>query len=86
MYWSNGDKITINDILSTYNILQEYEINPVLYSLLNSSEIIKKENSIIFKNINKDINYLNIFFQPIISQKILDKIENENLNKSFSTS
>jgi hypothetical protein len=32
--WSNGTNITIKDIIETYNLLKDSDINPVMASLL----------------------------------------------------
>jgi len=81
--WSNWEDITINDIVSTYKILQNTEINPVIKALLQETEIIEEENIIAFKNEKSDINFLNIFFQPIINEKVINNLSEENLTWNF---
>jgi hypothetical protein len=34
---------------------------------------------ITFKNNKQDINFLNVFFQPIISKKTIDSLSKENI-------
>ncbi|MBT3726709.1 hypothetical protein HOG21_03250 [bacterium] len=46
---------------------------------MEDTEIISKNNSIVFKNSNKDINFLNIFFQPILSTKTINSLSEENI-------
>jgi len=47
---------------------------------LSETTIEEKDNIIRFTNKKKDINFLNIFFQPILSKEILDSLSEENLN------
>ena len=85
IYWSNWDEINIEDIISTYNVLKNTKINNISSSILKNTKIIKNNNIIIFKNKKKDINILNIFFQPIVSKKIIDNIWNIDLYLDFKT-
>ncbi len=84
--WSNWNNITIEDITATYNLLKNSDINLVIASLLEWTTITSTDNSIIFKKPdNKDINFLNIFFQPILPIDTINSIWKENLNGNFST-
>lgn len=83
--WSNWEKITSDDIINTYKILKNTDINPIMKSLLQDTEIIEKDNIITFKNKKNDINFLNIFFQPIISKSVIDNMWEENLTWNFSS-
>lgn len=83
--WNNWESITSEDIISTYKILQNTDINPIIASLLADTEITSKDNIITFKNSKSDVNFLNIFFQPIVPKKIIDELWEENLNWNFST-
>lgn len=83
--WSNGEKITTKDIIATYKILQNTDINPVMKSLLADTQIIEEENIITFKSNKNDINFLNIFFQPIISENVINKLWEDNLSWNFSS-
>jgi hypothetical protein len=47
--------------------------------LLKNVKIVKTDTSIIFNNTKKDINILKIFFQPIVSKKILNIISKKEL-------
>jgi len=85
IYWSNWEEITSKDIIETYTLLKNTEVNKVLNSLLEDTEIISKNNSIVFKNSNKDINFLNIFFQPILSTKTINSLSEENIFWDFPT-
>ncbi|MDD3302328.1 MAG: ABC transporter substrate-binding protein [Candidatus Gracilibacteria bacterium] len=86
VYWSDKSPITINDVVATYNILKTTNVNPLMKSLLSDTTIEEKSDSIVFKNNKKNINFLNIFFQPIISEKLINELGVEELNKPFSPS
>lgn len=82
--WSDWEDITIEDILSTYNIIKETDINPILKSTLEQVEIEAKDSSITFTTSWKDVNILNIFFQPILPKKVIDQIEIDNISWNLS--
>lgn len=82
--WSNWENITTDDILATYQFIKETESNKVLVTLLANTEIeVKDSNIIVFKNTRKDVNFLNVFLQPILNKKIIDTISKENVTSSF---
>ncbi|MCP4523538.1 MAG: hypothetical protein GY828_04940 [Candidatus Gracilibacteria bacterium] len=83
--WSNGEAITPEDILATYELLGESGINPTIASLLKKATITTKNNSIVFKVEENDINFLNIFFQPILPKSTIESIGKEKLEGNFST-
>ncbi|MCD5385126.1 ABC transporter substrate-binding protein [Candidatus Gracilibacteria bacterium] len=85
IYWSNGEKITVDDVISTYKLLQNTGVNKIISSLLKDSTIEKNNNTIIFKNKKRDINFLNIFFQPILSKNTIDSIGNDVIFGNFPT-
>ncbi len=85
IFWSNGEEITVDDVYATYTLLQDSQINPIISNLLSSTTITKKDRSIIFENKNEDVNFLNVFFQPIVPKSTLDNIGKENLWGNFST-
>ncbi len=82
--WSNWENITSEDILKTFETLKENDTNPIMSSLLKNTTITKTDTGIIFKNTKKDINFLKIFFQPIVSAKILNVISKKEMEWSFS--
>jgi hypothetical protein len=82
--WSNGEIITLQDILKTYEILKSTKINPNMNDLLKKTTFKLTDTSIIFKNTEKDINFLKIFFQPVVSEKILNIISKKEREGSFS--
>lgn len=82
--WSNGEAITADDVLKTFDVLKNNNVNPNMFALLKSTEIQKTDSSIIFKNTKKDINFLKIFFQPIVSQKVLSLLSEKELDGNFT--
>ena len=84
--WSNWDNITYDDILSTFKVLKTSKVNPVMNNILKNIEIEKTDISIIFKSSKKDIDILKIFFQPIVSEKILNIISKKEIEGNFSLS
>ena len=84
--WSNWDEISADDIIATFKTLKDSKVNPIMNSLLKNTTIEKTKTSIIFTNTKKDINILKIFFQPIVSQKILNIISQKEIEWNFSIS
>lgn len=81
--WSDGTPITIKDIKTTYDTILMTEVNPIIVSLLSETEIEIKEESIIFNNKKSDVNFLNVLFQPIVSQRVLNEINIEEIKEKF---
>lgn len=81
--WSNWENITTDDIISTYQIIRETDSNKVLVSLLQDTEIEAKDNVIVFKNKRKDVNFLNVFLQPILSKEVINSLTKENITWNF---
>jgi bacterial extracellular solute-binding proteins, family 5 middle len=78
--WSNGENITTEDLVATYQLIKETGSNKILVSLLQSTEIETRDNNtIIFKNTRKDTNFLNVFLQPILNKKFIDTLSKENI-------
>ncbi|MDP2090683.1 MAG: ABC transporter substrate-binding protein [Candidatus Gracilibacteria bacterium] len=86
IFWSNGDPITPSDVVATYGVLKNSGVNKIISSLLLETEIIQKNNSIVFKNTKKDVNFLNIFFQPILPKETLDTLGQDVIFGNFPTS
>jgi len=82
--WSNGDPITADDIIATFNLIEKTNINPGISALLENTVIEKGNGKITFNNIKKDINFLNIFFQPIIPKSVIDNLSENEMEWSFS--
>ena len=85
IFWSNWETITTKDVIATYNILKNTWVNKITYSLLEETEIEEHGNTIIFKNTKKDLNFLNIFFQPILSETTIDSIGTDTIFWDFPT-
>jgi len=85
IFWSNWDPITATDVINTYKILQTTWVNKITSSLLEKTEIEQNKNTIIFKNKKKDINFLNIFFQPILADETINSIWTDTIFWDFPT-
>lgn len=82
--WSNWKDITTDDVISTYNIIKNSDINPLIGSLIKETSIEWGSWIIIFKNKISDINFLQALFQPIVSKEVLDNIWNKELFWKFN--
>jgi len=82
--WSNWNKITIEDVIATYNIIKETNVNPVLKNKLVNIKITSTDSSIIFESKFTDINILTIFFQWIMPKNIIDEINIEKIKWNLS--
>ena len=82
--WSNWGDITTKDIVTTFKILKNSNINPIMKSILEETNINQGESKIIFSNTKKDINFLNVFFQPIMPESVTNKLWEEDLKWNFS--
>lgn len=81
--WSNWKNIETSDIVATYNIIKNSDLNPLMASLLKETTIEEQKWVIIFKTNSNDINFLNLLLQPIVSKDILDNISNTELYWNF---
>lgn len=84
--WSNWEKITAQDIVGTYELIKTTKSNNIISSLLEDTKIEYEDNIIRFKNSKEDINFLNIFFQPIISKETIDNLSKNNIYWNFPSS
>lgn len=84
IYWSNGEKITADDVIATYNILKNSDINNTLWALIKNTTIENRAWVITFSNKVKDINFITALFQPIVSKNVLDNIGNKELHGKFN--
>jgi hypothetical protein len=82
--WSNWTDITTKDIVATFNVIKNSDINPLINSLLKETTIEEKDGVIIFTNKVKDVNFLNVLLQPIVSKDTLDNIWNKELTWKFN--
>lgn len=83
-YWSNGEKITAADVVSTYNILKNSDINNTLGALIKDTTIENRAGVVTFSNKVKDINFLTALFQPVVAKNVLDNIGNKELYGKFN--
>lgn len=82
--WSNWKDIKIKDVVSTYNILKNSNTNSFASNILKQTTIEYEEWVIKFFNNVKDINFLSILTQWIVSKDILDNIWNKELYWKFN--
>ncbi|MDA9129256.1 ABC transporter substrate-binding protein [Candidatus Gracilibacteria bacterium] len=82
--WSDGSPITTDDIKATLDIIIQTKVNPILASLLAETTIETTKDSISFKNVAKDINFLDVFLQPIIPKSVIETLDTENVSGNFS--
>lgn len=75
LVWSDGSNITTDDIKATLDIIKQTKVNPILASLLDETTIETTKDSISFKNEAKDINFLDIFLQPILPKQVIEKLD-----------
>lgn len=85
IFWSNWEPITTTDVINTFKILQTTGVNKIASSLLEETEIEQNDNTIIFKNKKKSVNFLNIFFQPILADDTLNSIGTDTIFWDFPT-
>ena len=84
LVWSDGSNITTDDIKATLDIIKQTKVNPILASLLDETTIETTKDSISFKNEAKDINFLDIFLQPILPKQVIEKLDTWNIDGKFS--
>lgn len=82
--WSNWEQIKNEDVINTFKIIQNSDINIPLKSSLKNTEIIEENWKIIFKSKNKNINILPILTQPIVNKKYIDSIWIKELYGKFN--
>jgi hypothetical protein len=61
-------------VIATYNIIKNGNLNPVINGILSQTTIEEKSGNIIFRNKVKDVNFINLLLQPIVSKETLDNI------------
>jgi hypothetical protein len=82
--WSDWSDITTNDIKSTLNIISQTGVNPIIASLLEGTTIETTKDTISFSNTSKDINFLQIFLQPILPASLIERLDTNNIEGKFS--
>jgi ABC-type transport system substrate-binding protein len=84
LVWSDGTEITTDDIKATLNVISETKVNPIIASLLDGTTIETTKDSISFSNTSKDINFLQIFLQPILPASVVERLDTDNIEGKFS--
>jgi len=82
--WSDGTDITTDDIKATLEIIKQTKVNPILASLLEETTIETTKDSISFRNPAKDLSFLEIFGQPILPKRVIEKLDTNNIDGKFS--
>lgn len=82
--WSDWTNITVDDVVSTYNIIKNSDINPYISWLLRNTTLKVINNNIIFESNIKDVNIINALYQPIVSKNVIDNIWNKELLWKFN--
>lgn len=82
--WSDGSAITTDDIKATLDIIKQTKVHPLLASHLENTVIETTKDSISFKNEAKDINFLDVFLQPILPKRVIEKLDTSNIDGKFS--
>ncbi|MCH8518458.1 ABC transporter substrate-binding protein [Candidatus Gracilibacteria bacterium] len=82
--WSNGQNITADDIIATYDIIRQTGVHPLYSSLLENVSIRKNGNVISFTTGTRDINILSLFLQPILPKSIVDTLNSETVEGKLS--
>ncbi len=74
--WSDWTNIIVWDVVATYNILKNSNINPLMVTLLKDVSIESNDSTwlISFKKETPTINELQIFTQKIVAKSVLDGI------------
>lgn len=83
--WSDWSYITIADIYETYMLIKNYNTNIKTTEILKDTTIEYTDKVIRFKYPIEDVNFLNLFFQPIIAKSVIDNLSNENIYWNFPT-
>lgn len=84
--WSDWTNIIVWDVVATYNILKNSNINPLMVTLLKDVSIESNDSTwlISFKKETPTINELQIFTQKIVAKSVLDGIWAKELNWKFN--
>lgn len=82
--WSNWESISINDVLSTYKILKNTNVNSTIYNNLINTEISEENWIILFKSSVEDTSILKSLLVPIVPEVVLNKLDEKQLTSSFS--
>ena len=82
--WSNGQNITADDIIATFDIIRQTQVNPLYATFLEDITIAKNGNVMSFTTNVNDINILSLFLQPILPKNIIDTLNAESVEWKLS--
>lgn len=72
--WSDGSQITKDDVLATYALYAETNVNKNLQNALAKTSIRDDGDAIVFKTANPNVDLLDVFTVPIIRSSMAEKI------------
>ncbi|MCK9272519.1 ABC transporter substrate-binding protein [Candidatus Gracilibacteria bacterium] len=82
--WSDGNPVRKSDILETYNVLKNTDINKGLKSILNNIEVNDNGGYIEFSSKNADVLLLDAFTIPIVKKEQIESFKDSNLAQNIS--
>ncbi len=72
--WSDGTRITLEDILATYSLLAETEVNKRLQSGLSKFAITREGDAVVFRSTSPSSETLQYLMIPIIKKSTSEKL------------
>ena len=82
--WSDWNPVRKSDILETYNVLKNTDINKGLKSILNNIEVNDNWGYIEFSSKNADVLLLDAFTIPIVKKEQIESFKDSNLAQNIS--
>lgn len=77
--WSTGEKITDEDVLATYSLLAETDINKKLQSSLAKLAITREGDAIVFRSSTPSSELVHLLSTPIIKKSVTEKFRNGSI-------
>jgi ABC-type transport system substrate-binding protein len=71
--WSTGEKITDEDVLATYSLLAETDINKKLQASLSKLAITRENGAIVFRSSTPSSELIQLLSAPIIKKSVTEK-------------
>lgn len=72
--WNDGTPLTKEDVVATYALFSETNVNKTLQAALAKTTVELDGDAIVFKTANPNVDLLDVFTMPIVSVKMADKI------------
>lgn len=72
--WSDGTPITKADVLATYALFAETDLNKRLQASLAKTTFEESENALVFKTANPNVDLLDVFTVPVVSVKMAERL------------